>query len=133
MHYPNDYGFIPSTLCDDGDPLDVLVMGTQPIVPGAVVTIRPIAYMVMEDEKGMDEKVLAVLKNDAMMEDIQSIDDVPSHKLKEISHFFETYKALEKNKWAKVGEWKGTKETYGLIKQSQKQFKEKYKTIADEM
>mmetsp|Transcript_5528 Transcript_5528/g.11369 ORF Transcript_5528/g.11369 Transcript_5528/m.11369 type:complete len:247 (+) Transcript_5528:167-907(+) len=133
MHYPNDYGFIPSTLCDDGDPLDILVMGTQPLVPGCICKARPIAYMVMEDEKGMDEKVLAVLANDAMFSDVHTLEDLPSHKLREISHFFETYKALERNKWAKVGEWHGTEETYELIKRSHNAFLEKSQAIEESL
>ncbi len=116
VHYPNDYGFIPRTLCGDGDPLDVLVIGTSPLVPGCVVKIRPLAYMIMEDEKGLDEKVLAVLAKDAHYSEWKTMRDIPEHKLREIAHFFETYKALEKGKWAKVGGWKGTEDTYELIK-----------------
>lgn len=122
MHYPNDYGFIPQTLCGDGDPLDILIMGTQPLVPGCVVKCRPIAYMTMEDEKGTDEKVLAVLSGDAMYYDVKKLEDLPDHKLLEISHFFETYKGLEKGKWAKVGAWSGTEDTYKLIEDTHKSF-----------
>lgn len=133
MHYPNDYGFIPSTLCDDGDPLDILVMGTQPLVPGCMAEVRPIAYMIMEDEKGMDEKVLGVLKGDAMFHDIQTLEDLPKHKLREIKHFFETYKALESNKWAKVGDWKGTEDTYDLIQRANETFLAKSKALESGM
>lgn len=123
VFYPHDYGFIPQTLCDDGDPLDVLVISDAPIVPGCIVDVRPICYMVMEDEKGIDEKVLAVLKNDPHTQEIRSMRDVPEHMLREITHFFETYKALEKKKWAKVGGWKGTQDTYDLIERTHVAYK----------
>lgn len=122
VHYPNDYGFIPQTLCDDGDPLDILVMGTSPLIPGCVVWVRPLCYMVMEDEKGMDEKVLGVIEKDAQYYDWNKMGDIPAHKLREISHFFETYKALEKNKWSKVGGWKPTADTYDLIQTTHKNY-----------
>mmetsp|Transcript_8988 Transcript_8988/g.14565 ORF Transcript_8988/g.14565 Transcript_8988/m.14565 type:complete len:280 (-) Transcript_8988:636-1475(-) len=108
VFYPHNYGFFPQTLCGDGDPLDVLVMGDLPLVPGSLVDVRPIAYMVMEDEKGMDEKVLAVVNKDPHYVEMKTLRDVPEHVLREIAHFFQTYKALEKRKWVKVGGWKGT-------------------------
>ena len=114
VFYPHNYGFYPRTLCGDGDPLDVLVLG-EPLVPGAIVDVRAIGYMVMEDEKGLDEKVLAVPTNDPRFQEYRTLRDVPEHLLREIAHFFETYKALEKKKWAKVGGWKGTEDTLGLI------------------
>ena len=122
VYYPYDYGFIPQTLCEDEDPLDILVMGSSPLVPGCIAMVRPICYMVMEDEKGKDEKVLGVLSKDPNFDHIQSMQDVPIHKLNEISQFFETYKALEKNKWVKVGEWKDVKETKELIENTHSQF-----------
>uniref|UniRef100_A0A7S2RLU3 Inorganic pyrophosphatase n=1 Tax=Mucochytrium quahogii TaxID=96639 RepID=A0A7S2RLU3_9STRA len=133
VHYPSDYGFIPQTLCGDGDPLDVLVMGTQPLIPGCIVNARPIAYMVMEDEKGMDEKVLAVCANDPMFDEVKTFRDLPEHKLREVSHFFETYKGLEKNKWAKVGGWKGTQDTYQLIEQTHSMFIEREQQLENEL
>lgn len=113
--YPYDYGFIPDTLCGDGDPLDILVMNTSPLVPGCMVYIRPLGYLIMEDEKGRDEKVLAVSSKDPHWNDFLTLEDVPKHKLMEITQFFQTYKALEKNKWVKVEGWKGTEDTYKLI------------------
>lgn len=115
VYYPYDYGFIPQTLCKDGDPLDVLVIGTSPLIPGCVAMIRPICYMVMEDEKGQDEKVLAVLSQDPAYQDVKTMSDISKHKLLEITQFFETYKALEKDKWVRVGEWKDVDETNQLI------------------
>jgi inorganic pyrophosphatase len=122
VFYPHNYGFIPQTLCGDGDPLDVLVMGEHPLQPGCFLDIRPIGYMVMEDEKGVDEKVLAVSTQDPHFTEVHSLRDVPEHVLREIAHFFGTYKALEKKKWAKVGGWKGTEDTKKLIEDTHKSY-----------
>lgn len=122
VFYPHNYGFYPRTLCGDGDPLDVLVLG-EAIEPGAIVDTRAIAYLVMEDEKGLDEKVLAVPNNDPRFDEIRTLRDVPEHLLREIAHFFETYKALEKKKWAKVGGWKGTEDTLELIEHTHATYK----------
>ena len=105
VHYPADYGHIPGTHCEDGDPLDVLVLVTEPTFPGCVICARPIAVMEMEDEKGLDDKVLAVPIDDPRFDQVRDIADVPPHILKEIAHFFEIYKALERNKWTKVRKW----------------------------
>ena len=118
VFYPHNYGFIPETLCDDGDPLDVLVMCQEPLIPGCIVDVRPICYMVMEDEKGRDEKLLAVVDKDPLYSHINNIDDLPKHVLKEISHFFETYKLLEKEKWSKVGSWHDKNDSFQLIEDS---------------
>ncbi|KAH9258596.1 hypothetical protein BASA81_003098 [Batrachochytrium salamandrivorans] len=125
VYYPHDYGFIPQTLCGDGDPLDILVMSTAPLIPGCVVRAAPIAYMLMEDEKGVDEKVLAVNVNDAHFKGIKSMADLQQHTLDEIGEFFTTYKRLEKGKWAKVGGWFGTEETLKLIQDSHETYKKK--------
>ena len=105
VHYPADYGHIPGTHCEDGDPLDVLVLVTEPTFPGCVICARPIAVMEMEDEKGLDDKVLAVPTDDPRFDQFRDIADVPPHILREIAHFFEIYKALEPNKWTKVRKW----------------------------
>jgi len=126
VYYPHDYGFIPQTLCGDGDPLDILVMSTSPLLPGCVVNCRPICYMVMEDEKGMDEKVLAVNAKDAHYMDIKTMKDLHEHTLREIAEFFATYKKLEKDKWAKVGGWRGTEDTLALIKQSHDNYNKQF-------
>ena len=105
VHYPADYGHIPGTHCEDGDPLDVLVLVTEPTFPGCVICARPIAVMEMEDEKGLDDKVLAVPLDDPRFDQVRDIADVPPHILREIAHFFEIYKALEPNKWTKVRKW----------------------------
>ena len=108
MHYPFDYGFVPSTLCEDGDPLDCLVISTFPILPGSIVRVRPIGILEMEDEKGKDEKLIAVPieKIDPRLSWIKDIRDLPEAIKNEIKHFFEHYKELEPGKWVKVKEWK---------------------------
>lgn len=104
MFYPANYGFIPHTLSEDGDPADVLVISQTPIIPGAVVAARPIGVLLMEDESGIDEKIIAVPKDKLhpFTKDIKSLDDLPEITLKQISHFFERYKDLEQGKWVKV-------------------------------
>ncbi len=129
VFYPHDYGFIPQTLCNDGDPLDILIMSNESLVPGCIVIVRPICYMVMEDEKGMDEKVLGVIANDPNYEHITKLSDIPKHKLLEISQFFETYKALEKDKWVKVGDWKDIDDTHIFIQNTH----EKYQLNVDSL
>lgn len=117
MFYPANYGFIPHTLADDGDPVDVLVVGDLPVVPGAVVRSRPIGVLIMEDEAGMDEKLIAVPvdKLNPFYENIQSCDDLPTHLIQKIAHFFQHYKDLEKGKWVKIIRWGDAKEAAGLI------------------
>ena len=107
MFYPCNYGFVPCTLSKDGDPVDVLVIANYPIIPGAVIKARPIAVLMMEDESGMDEKILAVptTKLDPYFANIKSYKDLPEVLINRIKHFFESYKALEKGKWVKVGGW----------------------------
>ena len=97
------------------------------MVPGSSVIVRPICYMVMEDEKGMDEKVLAVIHNDPRYKNINDINDLNKHTLEEISHFFETYKALEKEKWVKVGSWLDVKATHELINKTHNKYIESQK------
>ena len=121
--YPYNYGFFPQTLCDDGDPLDVLVMCDGELLPGSVVYVRPICYMIMEDEKGQDEKVLAVVDKDPRLDEIKTMNDIPKHIIHEITNFFETYKILEKDKWVKVGDWKNKENTLQLIKDSNETYK----------
>eukprot|EP00742_Colponemidia_sp_Colp-10_P004059 GILJ01004330.1.p1 GENE.GILJ01004330.1~~GILJ01004330.1.p1 ORF type:complete len:647 (+),score=118.97 GILJ01004330.1:2203-4143(+) len=106
VFYPGDYGFVPQTLCGDGDPLDVIILTTFPLNPGSLVDVRVIGVLDMEDEKGQDAKVLGVVHTDPRSLEIRDIEDVDSHVKAEIQHFFETYKSLELNKWAKVTAWR---------------------------
>ena len=133
VFYPHNYGFIPETLCDDGDPLDVLVMCQEPLIPGCIVDVRPICYMVMEDEKGRDEKLLAVVNKDPLYSHINDMNDIPKHVLKEISQFFETYKLLEKEKWSKVGSWHDKKDSFELIEQSKQHYQKIKKNSSDNL
>ena len=104
MRYPGNYGFIPHTLCGDGDPLDVLVMNSRPLVPGAVVRCRPLGVLFMEDDGGQDEKILAVPvhKLTAMYDNMHYIADVQPIQVERVKHFFTHYKDLEPGKWAKI-------------------------------
>jgi inorganic pyrophosphatase len=104
MYYPCNYGFVPHTLSDDGDPCDVLVVSDYQIVPGAVIAAKPVGVLIMEDEKGMDEKILAVpaAKLNSVYEDVNSYKDLPEGLINRITHFFEHYKDLEKGKWVKI-------------------------------
>ena len=114
--YPENYGFIPQTLCEDGDPLDVLILSNQKLLPGTIAYVRPICYMDMTDEKGKDEKLLAVLEKEPYFTHFKSINNVSEHKLKEIREFFGTYKNLEENKWSKIENWNDYEKTIELIK-----------------
>ncbi len=112
MVYPFNYGFIPGTLEEDGDPVDVLVISNQPVVPGAVIRVRPIGLLEMEDEEGPDSKVIAVPvdKLDPSFKNIRDVGDLPEAVREKIKHFFEHYKELEPGKWVKVTGWKGAEE-----------------------
>ena len=109
MRYPGNYGFIPHTLSDDGDPCDVLIVNTRAIIPGAVMSVRPVGVLFMEDEAGGDEKILAVpsSKLTQRYDKVKSYSDLPDITLQQIQHFFEHYKDLEKGKWVKVKGWEG--------------------------
>jgi inorganic pyrophosphatase len=117
MFYPGNYGFVPHTLSEDGDPIDVLIVGPVSVVPGAVVRCRPIAALVMEDESGPDEKILAVPVDELhpFYTNVRSYHDLPSILCDQIAHFFTHYKDLEKGKWAKVAHWAGPDEAAELI------------------
>ncbi len=117
MTYPCNYGFVPHTLSDDGDPIDVLVATTRPIIPGAVINCRPIGVLLMTDEAGQDEKIIAVptTKLSERYKNVLSYTDLPEITLKQIEHFFEHYKDLEPNKWVKIDSWKGVKEAKALL------------------
>ena len=108
MFYPANYGFVPNTLADDGDPADVLVLNEYPLAAGSVIPCRLIGVLMMEDESGMDEKLLAVpvSKIDPRYDGIKGVADLPKATLDKIKNFFETYKLLEPNKWVKVKEFK---------------------------
>ncbi len=118
MHYPGNYGFVPHTLSSDGDPIDVLVCNTRAIVPGAVMNCRPIGVLVMEDDGGGDEKILAVpsAKLTRRYERIKSYTDLPEITLQQIQHFFAHYKDLEPGKWVKIKHLGDVDEAKDLIR-----------------
>lgn len=107
MRYPGNYGFIPHTLSEDGDPCDVLVANTRPLVPGCYIAVRPIGVMMMQDEGGGDEKIIAVPvpKLTKRYENVHNYTDLPQITLDQIQHFFERYKDLEPGKWVKLTGW----------------------------
>jgi inorganic pyrophosphatase len=117
MHYPGNYGFIPHTLSDDGDPCDVLIANQRGIVPGAVIAVRPVGVLKMHDEAGGDEKIIAVpvSRLTRRYERIHDYTDFPEITLKQIEHFFEHYKDLEPNKWVRVLGWGNAEEAERLI------------------
>ncbi|MGI9308990.1 MAG: inorganic diphosphatase [Gammaproteobacteria bacterium] len=119
-HYPCNYGFIPHTLSDDGDPVDVMCYGNRPLVPGAVLAVRPVGVLIMEDEAGLDEKVLAVpaRRLTKYYDTVKDYKDLPEILLDRIAHFFEQYKALEPDKWVKVRGWEGIDEARKVITES---------------
>ena len=117
MFYPCNYGFIPKTLAGDGDPVDVMVVGRMPVIPGAILRSRPIGVLKMIDEAGDDEKILAVPidKITQINRNVRTYRDIPEIDLARIAHFFEHYKDLEPNKWVKVLGWGDLEEAEALI------------------
>src|SRR3984957_13323275 len=107
MRYPGNYGFVPHTLSDDGDPIDVLVANTRPIISGAVINVRPIGVLKMEDDGGCDESIIAVPspKYPKRYSNVHNYADLPQITLEQIRHFFEHYKDLEPGKWVKIAGW----------------------------
>lgn len=125
MYYPCNYGFIPHTLSEDGDPADVLVVADYAIVSGAVIAAKPIGVLIMEDEKGMDEKIIAVpaVKLNSVYEKINDIAELPENLINKIKHFFEHYKDLEKGKWVKVKSFEGANKAREIIADAIKRHK----------
>ena len=120
MRYPGNYGFVPHTLSEDGDPIDVLVANTRPIVPGAVINVRPIGVLKMVDDAGGDEKILAVPvpKLTKRYEHVFNYTDLPSITIEQVQHFFEHYKDLEPGKWVKAHGWGDAAEAKAMIREA---------------
>ncbi|WP_108124884.1 inorganic diphosphatase [Saccharospirillum mangrovi] len=120
MFYPANYGYVPNTLADDGDPVDVLVVTPYPVVPGSVIRARPIGVLEMTDEAGSDAKILAVphSKLSALYDNVQEATDLPALLLEQIKHFFEHYKDLEKGKWVKVDGWADSAKAKAIINEA---------------
>jgi inorganic pyrophosphatase len=117
MRYPGNYGFIPHTLSGDGDPCDVLIANTRAIAPGAILSVRPVGVLVMEDNAGEDEKIIAVPSRHttARYDRIESYTDLPDITVRQIEHFFAHYKDLEPGKWVKIKRWGDAVEAKRLI------------------
>lgn len=125
MPYPFNYGFIPQTLSEDGDPVDVLIISSQPVIPGAVVAVRPVGMLEMEDEAGIDTKIIAVptKKIDPFYSHINDVGDIDEATKNKIKHFFDHYKELEPKKWVKTKDFLAKEKAFESIKKA-------YKTIA---
>lgn len=122
MFFPFNYGFIPTTLGEDGDPLDILVITTYPIKPGTVISVRPVGMLEMEDESGIDTKILSVPseKIDPNYRNVKDIKDVDPEFLKRIKHFFDHYKDLEPGKWVKTKDFLNKEKAYAAVKKALK-------------
>ena len=120
MRYPGNYGFVPHTLSDDGDPIDVLVANTRPIMPGAVINVRPVGVLKMQDDGGGDEKIIAVPspKLTKRYLNVVNYTDLPPITLEQIQHFFEHYKDLEPGKWVKLAGWGDAEEARRMIQEA---------------
>jgi inorganic pyrophosphatase len=120
MRYPGNYGFVPHTLSDDGDPVDVLIANSRPIVPGGVCNCTPVGVLYMKDEAGGDEKIIAVpsAKVSPLYRKVKSYTDLPEMLLERIAHFFEHYKDLESGKWVKIDRWGDEAEARMMIERA---------------
>ena len=127
VYYPGDYGFIPRTLADDDDPLDVLVMVTVPTFPGCFMEVRPIGVFEMRDEKGLDEKILAVPVRDPLYDEYHDLADVAPHFLREVTHFFGIYKELEGVETTVSG-WREREHALAIIEECMKRYERHYPT-----
>jgi len=120
--YPGDYGFVPDTLAEDGDPIDVLLILDEPTFPGCVVKARIIAVFWMRDEAGRDAKLLGVPADDPRWAHLRELEDVPMHRIAEIWHFFDIYKRLEPNKTTETGRWDRSKEAVAALEEARRRF-----------
>ena len=128
VHYPCNYGFLPRTYCDDNDPLDVLVLGTEPVVPLSILTARAIGVMHMMDEGQRDDKIIAVHTTDPSMAVYKDINELPTHLFREIQKFFETYKDLE-GKQLEVDAFNGHKRATAVVIEAMELYRRKEQTV----
>lgn len=129
LHYPADYGLLPRSWAEDGDPLDILVLTTEPTHPGCVVRARPIGLLDMVDEGETDHKVLAALDDDPRQEAVESLDDVPDQQLREIEEFFDDYKKLELGSEAvETRGWEGRETAHAVIEEAYARYRRKWET-----
>lgn len=125
MRYPGNYGFVPHTISDDGDPIDVLIANKRSLIPGSVINCRPVGILYMKDEAGGDEKLIAVPSPSVsgMFVDVKSLDDLPKILVDQIAHFFERYKDLEGGKWVQLDRWGDAQEARDAIRKSIEAYK----------
>jgi len=128
VHFPGDYGLIPQTYFEDGDAMDIMVLISEPTFPGCVVKARPIGILKMKDEKGRDDKILAVAADDPFFHDVYTLEDIYQHTLEEIAEFFRTYKGLEHGKKTDVLGWESKEEAFGCISRAMKLYKSVFET-----
>lgn len=130
MHYPCNYGFVPQTHAEDGDPVDVLILTQFPLIPKVIISVRPIGVLSMSDEAGADAKILSVptSKVDSYYDNINSYSDLPESLLDKIAHFFSHYKQLEQNKEVKVEGWNGIEKAHKIIETALLTFSQKFKS-----
>jgi inorganic pyrophosphatase len=128
MRYPGNYGFIPKTLSEDGDPCDALVANSRALIPGAVIAVRPIGVLVMQDEAGPDEKIIAVpiRRLTRRYDHVVESTDLPDITLRQIEHFFEHYKDLEASKWVKIVRWGNAAEAKEFIRAAHDRYRQKH-------
>jgi inorganic pyrophosphatase len=122
--YPEDYGYVPMTLAEDGDPLDALVLLEEPTFPGCHIRARPVGVFIMRDEAGQDAKLLCVPATDPRVGDVDDLDDVPDYELNEIAHFFAIYKALEPGKNTEVQGWQSRAAAEEIIESARRRYQE---------
>lgn len=130
VYWPVEYGFVPQTWEKDGDPIDIAVLVTQPTFPGCIMKVRPIGLIRMEDEKGIDDKIIAVPVEDPMYSydhAFTNVNDIPAHAKREIKDFFEIYKRLEPGKWVKIKSWENAIEAKKIIIKAMELYKKKFK------
>ncbi|HIQ06121.1 MAG TPA: inorganic diphosphatase, partial [Anaerolineae bacterium] len=125
LHYPGDYGLIPGTFYDDGDPLDILVMINEPTFPGCIIEARPIGIFHMRDKDLPDDKILAVPATDPLFADYHDIRDIPRHFLEEVAHFFSVYKDLEGARVQPIG-WDGAEDAKAEIERSIRLYNDRF-------
>ena len=121
--FPVEYGFVPQTWYEDNDPLDIMTLSFEPLEVGAVAKVRVIGVLEIEDEKGLDAKVLSVLMNDLRFEGYTDITDIHKHQLTEIQEFFATYKRLEPHKWTKIKGWKNAAEAKKIVSEAMESYR----------
>jgi inorganic pyrophosphatase len=129
--FPVEYGFVPQTWFDDNDPLDIMVLSYAHLNVGCIVKVKVIGALIIEDEAGLDAKILSVLVNDMRFEGIKDISDIHKHELVEIQEFFETYKRLEPHKWAKTREWKNADEAFEIVKYAMERYRENREKLSE--